>query len=90
MRDSQTIQNDTVLIKNLGGPVKVAKRLSVATGHKITHNRVNNWKTIGIPSNWRPMMAQIAMIEGLTLQSNFLAPFSRSAAPDDDKEADAA
>lgn len=57
-------EHDT-LIRELGGPSELRRRLGVST---------HNWPERGIPWRWRPKVARMAEEHGIAVPDDFLEP----------------
>ena len=56
-----SIDRDAGLIRNLGGPTKVAEAISA--DKRVSAQRVQNWLTRGIPSNIKVLYPHLFMPE---------------------------
>ncbi len=60
------------LIRNLGGPAKVARMLSARIVETVRPTTVANWNARGIPFRYRAPLAIEARERGVSVPDNFL------------------
>ena len=62
------------VINSLGGGRRLAKTLSVYTGHSLNEKTVYSWKQQGIPDRWKPAIIKLLVKSGLEVNKDLLPP----------------